>query len=73
MAAEPEGETIVIEKRRVRFLNHPDSKSRIMQFEIELTSAGGDITFGDTKEGTFAIRPRARAALMGSGRTGQGE
>lgn len=50
---EPDGKTLLTEKRVMLF--HADPVLRIIDFDITLTS-GQDITFGDTKEGAFAIR-----------------
>jgi len=61
----PDATPIIIEKRRVRFIEDPSSCTRIMQFDIELSSAGGDVTFGDTKEGTFALRLAPTLRLSG--------
>lgn len=47
------GQPLVTERRRMTF--HADPKLRIIDFDITLTAANR-ITFGDTKEGTFAIR-----------------
>jgi hypothetical protein len=49
----PKGELLIVENRKMTF--HSDPKLRIVDFEITLT-AGEDLTFGDTKEGAFAIR-----------------
>jgi hypothetical protein len=49
----PRDETLIVENRKMIF--HSDPKLRIIDFEITLT-AGEDLTFGDTKEGAFAIR-----------------
>ncbi len=49
----PRGELLIAENRRMTF--HSDPKLRIVDFEIALTAAE-DLTFGDTKEGAFAIR-----------------
>jgi hypothetical protein len=49
----PRDEVIIVESRKMVF--HSDPKLRIVDFEITLTAAE-DLTFGDTKEGAFAIR-----------------
>jgi len=49
----PKGELLIVENRKMVF--HSDPTLRIVDFEITLT-AGEDLTFGDTKEGAFAIR-----------------
>ena len=48
-----EGKVLLVETRRMTFPSDP--KLRIIDFEVTLT-ASTDVTFGDTKEGAFAIR-----------------
>ncbi len=50
---DPEGEVLLVENRDMVFYSDP--KLRIIDFLITLTAAK-DVTFGDTKEGAFAIR-----------------
>lgn len=50
---DPNGIPLLTENREMSF--YPDPKLRIIDFQITLT-ADQDITFGDTKEGAFAIR-----------------
>ncbi len=47
------GKTLLVEDRKMTFYSDP--KLRTIDFEITLTAAV-DVTFGDTKEGAFAIR-----------------
>ncbi len=49
----PQGEILLTETRRMIFYAHP--KDRAIDFDITLT-ARQKVTFGDTKEGTFALR-----------------
>ena len=49
----PDGKTLLVEKRRMVFRAHPTL--RIVDVDITL-QAQGSVKFGDTKEGTFAIR-----------------
>lgn len=49
----PNGDTLLVESRRMTFAG--DDKLRTIDFEITLAAAR-DVTFGDTKEGAFAIR-----------------
>ena len=49
----PGGNTLLVENRKMIFAG--DEKIRTIDFEITLTAAE-DVTFGDTKEGAFAIR-----------------
>ncbi|HUB80705.1 MAG TPA: PmoA family protein [Bryobacteraceae bacterium] len=50
---DPNGKVLLVEDRKMIF--YSDSKLRTIDFEIALTAAA-DVTFGDTKEGAFAIR-----------------
>ena len=50
---DPKGKTLVVESRDMTFGG--DDKLRTIDFHITLTSAD-DVTYGDTKEGAFAIR-----------------
>src|SRR5437763_6999634 len=48
------GKVLLVEDRAMTFV--PDPKVRIIDFQITLTAAADKVTFGDTKEGAFAIR-----------------
>ncbi len=48
------GKVLLVEQRDMTFA--PDPKLRTIDFRILLTAANEDVTFGDTKEGAFAIR-----------------
>jgi hypothetical protein len=50
---DPSGKALLIEDRDMTFYSDP--KLRTIDFKITLTAAE-DVTFGDTKEGAFAIR-----------------
>ncbi len=50
---DPEGQVLLVETRKMVFYSDP--QLRTIDFEITLT-ASRDLTFGDTKEGAFAIR-----------------
>jgi len=50
---DPGGKVLLVEGRNMVFYSDP--KLRTIDFEITLTAAE-DVTFGDTKEGAFAIR-----------------
>ena len=52
----PEGKVLLLENRDMVF--YTDPKNRIIDFNITLTAATEDVTFGDTKEGAFRY-PRA--------------
>ena len=51
---DPAGKPILTESRRTVFRAEPNL--RAIDFDITLTPAGSKVTFGDTKEGTFAMR-----------------
>lgn len=51
---DPDGKTLLKEHRRMTFYSQPDL--RTVDVDITLTAADGPVKFGDTKEGTFAIR-----------------
>jgi Methane oxygenase PmoA len=40
-----------------------EGEARFLDFEISITASSGDVTFGDTKEGTMAIRTRPELNL----------
>jgi len=50
---DPDGKVLLVETREMTFAG--DSRLRTIDFRITLTPAQ-DVTFGDTKEGAFAIR-----------------
>src|SRR5439155_3395463 len=50
---DPEGKVLLVENRDMTFAG--DARLRTIDFHITLTAAQ-DVTFGDTKEGAFAIR-----------------
>lgn len=50
---DPEGKVLLTESRTMTF--HADPAKRVIDFDITL-AAVENVTFGDTKEGTFAIR-----------------
>jgi sugar phosphate isomerase/epimerase len=49
-----DGKVICTDTRTHKFYNRPDG--RIIDFEITIHASNGDVTFGDTKEGSMAIR-----------------
>lgn len=48
------GNKVLIQKEEVTFRGQ--GENRIMDFDIRLTAIGQDAKFGDTKEGSFAVR-----------------
>lgn len=51
----PDGKTVLTDKRRYTFSAGP-AGSRYLDCEFRLIASEGDLTFGDTKEGTFGVR-----------------
>ena len=51
---DPSGKVLLVENRDMIFYSDP--QTRTIDFHISLTAATEDVTFGDTKEGAFAIR-----------------
>lgn len=51
---DPAGKTILTEDRTMTFYSDPGL--RTIDFDVRLTAANGQVVFGDTKEGAFAIR-----------------
>jgi hypothetical protein len=73
---DPTGKTLLKEHRRMTFYAEPDT--RTVDFDITLTAVGEPVKFGDTKEGTFAIRihdkmtEKAKGGMMTSSSGAQG-
>ncbi|BCX46515.1 oxidoreductase [Haloferula helveola] len=60
-----DGKTQLTEKRRYRF-ERTDPKTLTIEVDSQLTAEGADAVFGDTKEGTFAVRVDRTLRLKGS-------
>jgi hypothetical protein len=66
-----DGKVVCTDERTFRFYNR--STQRLFDFEITLRATEGPITFGDTKEGTMAIRLAESMRLKGpKNKPGQG-
>jgi hypothetical protein len=63
-----EGKKILTERREVRFFATQTTRS--MDFRFRLRGVEGDTRFGDTKEGTFALRVHPALRLEGAVATG---
>jgi hypothetical protein len=50
----PDGKRVCEDQRTLRF--DADADTRWIDFDITLKATDGDLVFGDTKEGTFAVR-----------------
>jgi hypothetical protein len=65
-----DGTTICTDERTLRIFNSGLGAERVFDFEITLHAEGGDLTLGDTKEGTMAVRVAETMRL--SGKVAQG-
>ncbi len=59
-----DGELVCTDERTLRFYA-TDSGERMLDFEITLNAPGHEVTFGDTKEGTMAVRLAETMRLKG--------
>lgn len=50
----PDGKTLLSDVRTVRFAG--DKNSRSIDFDVTVTAVADEVTFGDTKEGSFGMR-----------------
>ncbi len=50
-----DGTVVCTDERTLRIYNRPATE-RLLDFEITIHASNGELTFGDTKEGTMAIR-----------------
>lgn len=50
-----DGTVVCTDELTLRFYNRP-ANERLLDFEITIHASNGDVTFGDTKEGTMAVR-----------------
>ena len=64
----PDGKITLTDTRTHRFYNDPDGT--LMDWEITLHASNGQVTFGDTKEGSMAIRLAPTVQL--GGKVGKG-
>jgi hypothetical protein len=62
---DPDGKTLLVEVNKMTFSG--DAKTRMIDFDITLTPQV-DVTFGDTKEGAFAIRLAEPFTAKGGGK-----
>ena len=66
-----DGKVVCLDERTYRFYNRSDQ--RLFDFDITIHASEGPVTFGDTKEGTLAIRLAESMRLKGpKGKAGQG-
>ncbi len=60
-----DGTVACTDERTLRFYNPGRANERVLDFDITLFASNGDVTFGDTKEGTMAIRLAESMRLKG--------
>jgi hypothetical protein len=65
-----DGTLVCTDERTLRFHNPASASERLIDFEITLKASNGELTFGDTKEGTMAGRLAETMRLKG--KVGQG-
>jgi hypothetical protein len=66
----PAGARVCSDERTIRIYSPESDDSRMLDFEITIKASDGDVTFGDTKEGTMACRLAETMRLKG--KTGHG-
>lgn len=59
----PDGKTVLTDRRTMTLQALPGD-ARAIDFELTLIASEGDVTFGDTKEGSMAIRTAAALSLQ---------
>src|SRR5262249_36642755 len=60
-----DGTLVCTDNRTLRIYNPAGQNERVFDFEITLHAVAGDLTFGDTKEGTMAVRLAETMRLKG--------
>jgi hypothetical protein len=60
-----DGTVVCTDDRTLRFYNPGNRPERVLDFEVTLHASNGDLTFGDTKEGTMAVRLAETMRLKG--------
>ncbi len=60
-----DGKPVCTDERKLRFLAPAQPDERVIDFEITIKASDGDVTFGDTKEGTMALRLAETMRLTG--------
>ena len=66
----PNGTVVCTDERTLRVYNPDHAEERLFDFEITLHAREADLTLGDTKEGTMAVRVAETMRLKG--KVGQG-
>ncbi len=65
-----EGKIVCSDTTRIKFFATPDG-GRGIDYQVTLHASNGDVTFGDTKEGSMGIRTHPALRLSGEVATGQ--
>jgi hypothetical protein len=60
-----DGTVVCTDERTLRIYNPGRANERLLDFDITLFASNGDLTFGDTKEGTMAVRLAETMRLKG--------
>ena len=60
-----DGKVACTDERTLRFHNPGSANERVIDFEITLKASNGELTLGDTKEGTMAVRLAETMRLKG--------
>lgn len=60
-----DGTIVCTDDRSLRIYNPGSADERMIDFDITLHASNGDLTFGDTKEGTMAVRLAETMRLKG--------
>jgi hypothetical protein len=60
-----DGTVVCTDERMLRIFNPGGARERMFDFEITLHASKGDLTFGDTKEGSMAVRLAETMRLKG--------
>ena len=66
-----DGTVVCTDERTLRFYNPGGASERLLDFEITIFASNGELTFGDTKEGTMAVR-LAETMRQPKGKVGKG-
>ena len=60
-----DGTVVCTDERTLRFYNTGRANERMLDFDITIFASNGDLTLGDTKEGTMALRLAETMRLKG--------
>jgi hypothetical protein len=60
-----DGKLVCSDERSLRIYNPGSNDERLIDFEITIHASNGEVTFGDTKEGTMAVRLAETMRLKG--------